>query len=166
MSIQLSEYVDADEVRAILGLSEYELSDDAIAQPVFVRALQRRLRSIAGDFGTSTGLALDEYHDDLTAELTLTEPEEDFLNVIHEFAVYVVAESLLSGLPLTAVKSMTDSKNFATRFSPSSTFTDVTTGVELGLKQALTAIYKHLGVTATEPAAVAAMVPATDRITG
>jgi hypothetical protein len=164
--IQLSEYADADEVRAILGLSQYELADEAIDQPIFVRALQRRLRSITGNFGTSTGLALDEYHDDLTAEPTLTDDEEDFLNVIHEFSVYVVAEALLSGLPLTAVKSMTDSKNFATRFSPSSTFTDVTTGVELGLKQALTAIYKHLGVTAAEPVQAAAIVPATDRITG
>lgn len=126
--ITLTRYLTFDEVRAALGLSIYELTDDTLGLAMYARTLQLRLRAVTGSFGGATG-SLITFYEALRIKTPLTEAEEDFYALIRQYAVYVVAEACLPGLSLLAMKTESDGKTTQTRFSADATFKDVAMNV-------------------------------------
>ena len=126
--IYITDYINYAEVRAVLGVSVYELSDDTLALPMYSQILQTRLATTTGTFGSTTGSLITIY-DTLNALPSPTDDQENFLFLIRQFAIYVVAESCLPGLSLLALKSESDGKTTQTRFSAEATFKDVALNV-------------------------------------
>lgn len=142
--ILLTDYTSYAEVRAILGVSIYELADETLALPLFTQVLQTRLRSTVGTFAGTTG-SLTAMFDELSAVVSPTEAQEDFLVLIKQYASYVVAETCLTGLSLFAPKQVADGKSSETRFSSEATFKDVAVSIRQELARLSGKIAEQLG---------------------
>lgn len=165
--IALTEYTSYAEVRAVLGVSVYELPDDTLALDMFSRGLQSRLRAVTGTFGATTG-SLITIFDVLFAEASPTDDEEDMMFLIQQYALYVVAEACLTGLSLFALKTESDGKTTQSRFSAEATFKDVA----MAVRQQLNSLSAQLDESLTGTAATSALPllsraePDIDRVTG
>ena len=146
--LTLTDYIDYGEVRAALGVSSYELSDDTLALPMYTRALQAKLDAIIGTVGDRTG-TLRFIFEGVSLDSSPTTAEEAFSDQISLFAVYVVAEACLSGLSLLALKSESDGKAVRAKLSEILDVLIPMTG----------------GVPATQPL-LSAVKPLTDPVTG
>lgn len=163
--LTLTDYIDYGEVRAALGVSSYELSDDTLALPMYTRALQAKLDAIIGTVGDRTG-TLRFIFEGVSLDSSPTTAEEAFSDQISLFAVYVVAEACLSGLSLLALKSESDGKAVQTRFSDASTFMEVGKAIRAKLSEILDVLIPMTGgVPATQPL-LSAVKPLTDPVTG
>lgn len=163
--IALTEYTSYAEVRAVLGVSIYELPDATLGLEMFSRALQTRLRSTTGTFGTTTG-SLITIFDTISALPSPTDDEEDFLFLIKQYATYIVAEACLTGLSLFALKTESDGKTTQTRFSAEATFRDVAMQVRQQLNSLAAQLDEELtGVVITLPL-LSRVEPNIDRVTG
>lgn len=164
--ILLTDYTSADEIRAVLGVSEYEISDAQLELPLYSSVLQRSLRAFTGTFGGVTG-SLAAHYDSLLAKSELTDAEDDFRMTIREYAAYVIAETCLSGLSLAALKSESDGKATQTRFSDASTFQSVGKNIRQKLQSVAALLNDAMGEAAyTAPVFVSSMPPAIDVVTG
>ena len=165
--LSLYQYVTYEEIRGVLGVSEYELTNDTLDLPMYARTLQLRLTATTGTFDGTTGSLLDIY----TALLAVTPPlsisQENMKALIQQYAVYVVAEACLSGLSLLALKSETDGKTSQSRFSAEATFRDVA----MNIRQMLNSLAGQIEQALTGTSATAALpllnrvAPATDVVT-
>lgn len=162
--ITLTEYTSYAEVRAVLGVSSYELSDSLLALPNYSRALQTKLYATTGTFGSVTGSLIDIF-DALSSEASPTADEENMLALIQQFSTYVVAEACLSGLSLAALKSESDGEAIQTRFSSEATFKDVAKSVRQQLTSLLAQIDSALGNTADVLPILSRVAPAIDVVT-
>ena len=144
--ITLTDYTSYAEIRAILGVSIYELADETLALPLFTQVLHTRLRSTAGTFQGTTG-SLTALFEELSGVLDPTEAQEDFIILIKQYASYVVAETCLTGLSLFAPKQVADGKSSETRFSSEATFKDVATSIRQELSRLSGKIAEQLGST-------------------
>lgn len=142
--LSITRYITYDEVRAALGLSIYELTDDTLDLPMYARTLQLRLRATTGTVSSITG-SLIAIYDGLKLKSPLTADEEDFLLLVRQYAVYVVAEACLPGLSLLALKSESDGKTTQTRFSAESTFKEVAMNVRQTLNSLAAQIEQAMG---------------------
>lgn len=163
--IDLTEFFEYSEVRAALGVNEYELTDETLGLPVYARGLERLLRSVSGTVGTSTGNLLALYD---ALSQSVDDDELYFVDQIKQLAVYAVAEMCLSGLSLFAPKTTSDGKATETRFSSEATFKDVANNIRAKLSSALADINTALGSTAMTGSwsQIVRAEPATDVVTG
>lgn len=143
--ITITDYTSYNEVRATLGVSEFEITDATLAMPLYASALQRELRGTID----STGKSLYTYFDDLSAEETLTDAEDTLFGLIKEFSTYIVAESCLTGISLQAMKTESDGKAVQTRFSAESTFLSVSNNIRNKLSVIRNDILTAIGMTTT-----------------
>lgn len=142
--ISLLDYTSYEEVRAALGVSEYELSDDTLSLNLYTQTLQIRLRTMTGTFGATTG-SLVAIFDVLSLLPSPTAAQEDMLFLIKQYATYVVAEVCLTGLSLMALKSESDGKTVQTRFSAEATFKDVAANIRQQLNSLSGMLTESLG---------------------
>lgn len=165
--ISLTDYTTYAEVRAVLGVSVYELTDATLGLPIYTRGLQSRLYSATGTFGSVSGSLIDVF-EALTADgETLTSDEENMLGLIKQFATFSVAEACLSGLSLLALKTETDGEAAQSRFSSEATYKDVGIAIRQNLASLLAQIDQLLGgqqTTAPKPL-LSAIQPGTDVVT-
>ena len=126
--ISVTDYMEYAEVRAVLGVSIYELPDDTLALNMYAQTLQTRLAMTTGTFSGTTG-SLMAIYDTINALASPTSDQENFMFLVRLFAIYVVAEACLPGLSLLALKSESDGKTTQTRFSAEATFKDVAMNV-------------------------------------
>ena len=162
--IDLTEYTSYAEVRAVLGVSIYELPDATLALDMFTQRLQTRLRSTTGTFGATTG-SLITIFDALSALSSPTADEEDMLFLIRQYALYLVAENCLTGLSLFALKSESDGKTTQTRFSPEATFKDVAAAVRQQLNSLAAQLDETLTGAGFSLPLLSRAEPAVDRVT-
>lgn len=105
----LIQFTDFGSIRALLGVSDDELSDDVLILPVYENQLRVKLSalsaSLVGDYLTTATL---------TAPASL---DSDFLRSVQLFSSYSVALHLAKSLPMFAPKTLTDGKASFTRFS-------------------------------------------------
>ena len=131
--IQLTDFIELAEVRAVLGVSEYELSDETLSLPIYSRGVERTLRGISD--GTNNLLSIFD-----TASASSDDDELYLADQTRQLVVYSTAAMCLSGLSLFAPKSTSDGKATETRFSSEATFKDVA----LNVNQAVTSITREL----------------------
>ena len=161
--INILDYTTYADVRAVLGVSEYEVEDTTLALGTYASALQRALRATSD----SSGKTLYAYFDELDALLSPTEAQDTLLGLIKDFSTYTVAEVCLSGLSLTAMKQESDGKTTAIRFSAESTFLSVSDNIRNKLEEIKNAILGELGVLVSyNPISlINRIVPETDPVT-
>lgn len=161
--ITLTDYTTYAEVRAVLGVSSYELSDTTLGLATYTRSLYARLRAVTGTFGVTTGSLIDIF-EVLVDVVNPTAAQEDMLALIKQFATFIVAESCLTGLSLLAMKSESDGKTTQTRFSAEATFKDVAMNVRQQLNSLIAQLDRALGGADTALPLLSVVVPATDRV--
>ena len=108
----LQPFATNDEVRATLGVSDEELSDETLDLEVYARVLSYELAqigaSLEADFRTA-----EEAGDSRTA------PQKALYEAVRLFAPFALGNQLATSLPLAAPKSVTDGKAGISRFSES-----------------------------------------------
>lgn len=161
--IKITDYTTYADVRAVLGIDEFELLDTTLGLATYASVLQRALR------GTEdlVGKTLYIYYDELDAKGTLTDREDKLFYLIKDFSTYTVAEACLSGLSLLALKSESDGKATQTRFSAESTFLTVSSNIKNTLLSIKNEILSTIGVSTTyNPISLVNRVePETDPVT-
>ena len=102
----ITTYCTADSVRAVLGVSDEEIPDTVILDPIYSLALDERLIDI------DSGLA------PFYATLPTTggtQAQVRFLNLVNTYSAYIVAQQLLNSVKMFAPQIITDSKSTMTR---------------------------------------------------
>lgn len=105
----LTPFTTNPQVRSVFGLSEEELTDETLDLPMYEANLRLELRTIG------VGIIAD-YTTTEALPGPLTDVQKDFVDAVTLFAPYAVAHQL-TGLPLFAVKSISDGKAGITRHS-------------------------------------------------
>lgn len=117
----LAPYCSPDEVRAVLGPTDVELSNSTLDLPVYSLGLLRELRRIS--------LTLPAAYLVANTAVAPTAQQQSLVDSVREFSVYCVARQVGASLGLTAAKDITDDKASLGRFSDGS-FQDVLARVE------------------------------------
>lgn len=97
----LSTYTTVDNIRALLGVSDEELSDDVIELDVYDKALTLDLMDVASDFDTQYTTAKADQ---------AVAANKRFVMVADMFASYSVAKQLCESLPNFAPRTISDGK--------------------------------------------------------
>lgn len=102
-----TDYTSPDEVRAVLGISAKEVSDDKIATTVnlttLLEALYKLAPTLQADFATAYAAA------------PRSAAQARFVLLVETFCAYTVAVAMIPGLPLNAPQIITDGKTAMNR---------------------------------------------------
>lgn len=137
MAYPLSTYTTPAEIRAVLGVSATELSDDTIALSIYATNTELVLEDI--------NTALPTNFSAVSALPTPTTTEQRFIDLVKLYVPYVVAKQLLTSLPMFSVVSLSDGRAEFSRNADA--FADVRDGVDAAissLKYRLSALYATL----------------------
>lgn len=159
----LQDFTTPDEIRAVLGVAESELTDDVIDLPLYERLLSMDLREIALDLATDY-LALPDAG-------SRTSAEQLFFDCVQVYSAYAVAYVLVQNEAMFAPEVITDSKTTLQRANPYiEAKASVTAGYGL-MRGRLIAAYSATGPTvsasvATPLIGMVAVGGASDPVTG
>lgn len=162
--IALTDFMSYEEVRAIIGVDSTELTDAKLGLPLYATTLQRALRSMTD----VSGMSLLAHYDivDAIDEGNRTESQEDLYYTVRQYAAYVVADAVCSGLSMFALKSDTDGKASQTRFSSEATFKDVVKAIKDTIISLTGSLNSMLGESAPYVLpTIIAVAPDIDRVT-
>lgn len=109
--MKVSDFTSYDDIRAALGVSDEELSDETLSLPVYEQALLVEFDDIDLTLADTLIAALDSE--------TPNDAQKRFIRAGQLFATYAVAQQLTSSLPLFAPKSLGDGKANMSRFADS-----------------------------------------------
>lgn len=107
----LTDYTTCDQIRAILGVSEDELSDATIALEVYLSGLSEDLLDISD--------SLEADYLIVNALVVRIAKEQRLWRTARSFATFSLAKRLGTGLPMFGPKDITDGKASVNRFSDS-----------------------------------------------
>jgi len=136
----LSQFALPDEIRAVLGVSQEEITDLTLAMPLYLRQLQFELSDIDEN--------LESTYLSIAALSSRTVAEQKLYDVMQAFAPYSVGRILLGSVTLFAPKRITDGKAEMERIIDP--FSDVKEGVIAAynsLYDRLRSAYEALGNT-------------------
>lgn len=161
----LSDYTTADEVRAALGVSSNEISDEVLGLPMYednlVLALEDQGSSLIEDLQTVQGISSG-----------LSRTQDSFLRAARLFCTYTVAHHLTTVLPLFSPQSVTDGKAGFNRFAVNP-YRDIADRVEdmLGsyttrLRESYAALNSTSAKAFTRVTLMAVSSPSSDPVTG
>jgi hypothetical protein len=160
--MSILDYTSYDEVRAALGVSVSELSDDTLSLLMYEDALLADLDDIDDQLATTFAT--------VQVEPTPTDAQTRFLRVTRLFATYSLAKALSATLPMFGPKSVEDGKARMERFADpyKATIASILAEYEKWrgrVQQAYIALGQS-GTTATARPYFAVVSPASDPITG
>jgi len=119
----LSDYTTPQEIRAVLGVSSTELTDETLALSMY---------------GTLATLGLEDIHKNLPTEFSTvsalpvkTSQQQRFVDLVKLYVPYKIAKELLTSLPLFAVKQLSDGRAEFQR--QADVFNDLRDGVDAAL---------------------------------
>lgn len=119
----ITTYTTYAEIRSILGVSNEEVPDEELSLPIWSLLLDDKLtdlsESVATNFTTLKAIP----------EVDRTTPQKKFLATASLYASYVVAQELLTALPMFGFKQVTDGKAEQERFDR---WDDLKSGVQKG----------------------------------
>lgn len=162
--MELSDYTTYADVRASLGVTEQEISDVTLALAIYEDNLKIEMEDVGVDFTAD--------YDALLTTTPSTKAEERMLRVGRLFCTYVVANHLLSSLPLFSPKEVTDGKASFSRYADGpyqETIKQVRARYaryEAAVGEAYAALKTVSAVSRVRPTYMAAAGLATDPITG
>jgi hypothetical protein len=119
----ITDYSTYAEIRALLGVSDEEISDVELALPVWSLLLNEKLSDISTAVGTNHATVA------LIPAASRTPAQTKFYNVASLYAAYAVAQELLIALPMFGFSQLTDGKAEIQRFDK---WADLKAGIEKG----------------------------------
>ena len=165
MAAVLTDFTSYDEVRACLGVSEEELSDETLCLPLYAEAMQIELEEVSSaipaDFATVAAIA----------EGSRSDAENRFFAAVGLFSAYAVANQLGTSLPLFSPKTITDGKASFSR-DAAAPFKETLKGVAKSYERFRSllasryATYKSSSVTAVVLPFLSVIIPAKDPVIG
>jgi thymidine phosphorylase len=156
----ITTYTSYAQVRAVLGVSDKELSDATLALEMYDLGLKADLQDIGDNLVT-----------EFAALSTPTGDALKFQEAVKLFATYAVAQQLASSLPLFAPKMITDGKAGVTR-DANSPYKQATIECRANyqkyrtLLEARYAVFLGASTAITPPPLFTAVTAATDEVTG
>lgn len=154
----LSPYTTTEQVRALLGVSDEELTDETLNLPVYEHGLQFELQKVSE--------GLPALFTTLKDKPQLSSAEDRLVKSVEYYCAIEGAVQAGSSLALVAPKRMTDDKSGFERFSDSP-YRDVLERLQLKLIGARGALIRALesltGATISEPVSVATQFVAVKR---
>jgi len=154
--------VSYDDIRAVLGVPEEELSDGVLALTVFRNHLGLALEGITGTYPL-----LDVNGDrDLTDIFTDIGETDQMYQVIQMYALYIVADCVANTLPMIGVKTKSEGKSVITRHSAESVYTSTQQTIKDAIRQYSGKIKDMFGETVDDIDTLTAVGPAVDVVTG
>lgn len=90
-------------VRAVLGVSEQELPDDVLLEPIYMTLLTEDLRAIHPQLITDFAAA--------AAIEARTDEQERFVSLVQMYAAYHIAKRCLGALPMFAPRVIKDARS-------------------------------------------------------
>lgn len=135
--MNLTHYTTNDEVRAVIGVSEEEITDSDLALAIWSTVLELKLAEVS-DLLIST-------YDDVAAiaEGSRSSNQQKFYLLTRMYSAYAVGEELLATQPMFSFKRVTDGKAEAERFDK---WEDVKVGVIKGASVAKKRLMLALGL--------------------
>lgn len=109
----LTDFTSYDDIRAVLGVSTFELSDETLGLEVYEMYLTSEMEDIAADLLTSYATVVT------TAEASRTPAQAKFFRQTRLFATYATAKQLTASLPMFGPKETSDGKASVSRFADS-----------------------------------------------
>lgn len=109
--MRVTDFTSYDDIRAALGVSIEEVSDETLALPVYEQALLVEFDDIELDLAST-----------LISNIDIENPSDAqrrFIRAGRLFATYAVAQQLTASLPMFAPKSIGDGKANMSRFADS-----------------------------------------------
>ena len=140
--MELADFTTYDEVRAMLGVSDEDISDATLALPVYIQSLQLDLETEYVDLASTY---LD--YKDLAAP---TANEQKLVNLVQVFSAYATSKSLLASSTLFAPKQITDGRASLIRFDASSDLRDDIDKALVAIRRRLKLLLIALGLIAEE----------------
>lgn len=120
----ITQFTTYAEIRSLLGVSDEEVQDSDLAQPIWSSLLEDKLSEISDNIVTLRASIA------ATPEADRTAAQKKFFAVSGLYAAYVVAQNLLIALPMFGFKQLTDGKAEVQRFDR---WADLKAGVEQGV---------------------------------
>ena len=151
MYFDMLDYTSYEQIRAVLGVSSHELSDETLGLELYSNLLMVRLMSITGTIAGTTASLLTLVQG-IKMKASPTTEEQMLAALVPPLATYMVAEACLSGLSLFALKSETDGESIQTRFSSEATFREVGGNVRQAINSLLAQVDQLLGGASTTAA--------------
>lgn len=158
----LTDYTSYADIRAVLGVSDDELSDETLGLSLYSDFLTQELEDVHVD--------LPGTYETIKAKATPSLLETRFLRTCNLFATFAVAKQLTAALPLFAAKDVTDGKAAVGRFD--NPYKDVIKSIneQYGtMRTRLVAALSSVGTSGSAsvaPVYFAVVSPATDPVTG
>jgi hypothetical protein len=121
--MSITDYTTYAEIRALLGVSDEEISDAELALPVWSLLLNEKLSDISEAVDTNRKAVA------LIPAANRTAIQNKFFNVSSLYAAYAVAQELLIALPMFGFSQLTDGKAEIQRFDK---WADLKAGIEKG----------------------------------
>lgn len=108
----LTDYTTYDQIRAVFSVTDAELEDTTLAQPLYETQLMEQFRLVGED--------VEQKFLDLQGVMVsnMTYKEKRFYRLVGVFSTYAVCMELLQSLELLAVKSEQDARAQYERFGP------------------------------------------------
>jgi len=126
----ITDYTTYDDIRAVLGVEDDELTDATIGLSIYENTLSLALTATSGVLSPSTETRnLAEQHEYISNLVSPTDDETKMLLTIVNYACCVVAAALSSSLPMLAPKIQSDGKSTLTRFASEETYKSAQRGV-------------------------------------
>lgn len=94
-------------VRAVLGVSEAELRDTVLLQPIYLTRLTNQLEALHPDIVSDFAAASET--DPMSGE------QDRFVNLLQTYSAYVMAKYLVGAAPMFAPKTIKDDRTEAQR---------------------------------------------------
>ncbi len=101
--MSITTYTTTNSVRAVLGVSEPEIPDTVLVDPIYEVVLKEHLRGLSTTIRAAFLAAV--------ADLSPTADETRFVELMQTYAAYQVASQLLGSLPLFAPKLIEDASS-------------------------------------------------------
>lgn len=108
--MQLIDYTTLDDIRAVLGISEEEVSNADLSLESFAISLELKLSDISESLASAYSAVK------AIPEASMTAKQLRFYKTVRLYAAYAVAENLLTSLPNFGFKVVTDGKAKTERF--------------------------------------------------
>lgn len=162
----LSDYTTPQEIRAVLGVSRTELTDETLALSIYATMATLALEDISVNLPTNFS--------SVSALPSPTTQQRRFLDLVKLFVPYQIAKELLVSLPLFAVSQLSDGRAEFQRNALQ--LEDIKDGVDatlLSLRYRLVATYSSLypsesvaSATITQPSITVSTGLAVNPVTG
>ena len=147
----LTDYTSYAEVRAVLGVSATELPDSVLAQPQWDSLLTLDLEDVSTNLPAKYAYMVEMYAEVFAEPADgLLKNERRFYELTRLYASYSTARTLLTSLPLFAVKDLTDGRaSFSRGIGDFAEVRDAVLGMCTTLKSKLSIAYLKIDSTAT-----------------